>query len=89
MKRAGPVALSQHADWSSWRDVAVPLDEPPTAEWLVRAEAQLRRGLDGFQSLEIEPGRSMLAVVVNKPRDDNDAITAEIDGCLSAAGANG
>jgi hypothetical protein len=85
MKRSGPIELSQHADWSTWRDVKVPLDGPPSADWLVRAEAALRRGVGGFQSMEFEPGRATLALVVNEPRDDAEAMTAEIDSCLASA----
>jgi hypothetical protein len=89
MKRSGPIELSQHADWSSWRDVHVPLDEPATAESLVRAEASLRHGLRGFQSMEFEPGRPTLAIVLNEPLDDPQAVTAEIDACLAAGGPSG
>ena len=85
MNRSGPIEVTQHADWSTWRDVKVPLDEPAAAEWLARAEAALRRGLRGFQSMEFEPGRPMLALVVNEPRDDVEALTGEIDGCLRSA----
>ena len=86
MKRAGPIELSQHADWSTWRDVKIPLEAPATAEWLVRAKAGLSRGLPAFESMEFEPGRPLLAVVLNEPRDDADAITAEVDACLAGAG---
>jgi hypothetical protein len=89
MKLSGPIELSQHADWSTWRDVHVPLDEPATPEWLVRVEASLRHGLGGFQSMEFEPGRPMLAIVVNEPRDDTEAVTAEIDTCLGGAARSG
>jgi hypothetical protein len=89
MKRSGPIDLSQHADWSTWRDVRVPLDEPATPEWLVRVEASLRHVLRGFQSMEFEPGRSMLALVVNEPWDDLEAITNEIDACLAGAAPSG
>jgi hypothetical protein len=85
MNRSGPIELSQHPDWSTWRDLRVPLDEPATDAFLVRVEGQLRRGLGGFQSMEFEPGRPMLAVVVNEPRDDADALTAEVDTCISGA----
>ena len=85
MKRAGPVELTQHADWSTWRDVRAPLDEPATAEWLARVEAALRRGLTGFQSMEFEPGRALLALVVNEPRDEVDQVTAEVDSAIAAA----
>ena len=86
MKRAGPIEVSQHADWSTWRDVKIPLEAPATAEWLVRAKAGLSRGLPAFESMEFEPGRPLLAVVLNEPRDDADAITAEVDACLAGAG---
>jgi hypothetical protein len=88
MKRSGPIELTQHPDWSTWRDLKVPLDGPPTAEWLVRVEANLRRSLGGFESMEFEPGRATLVLVVNEPREDGDAITAEVDSCLEGvAGA--
>jgi hypothetical protein len=86
VKRAGPIEVSQHADWSTWRDVKIPLEAPATAEWLVRAKAGLSRGLPAFESMEFEPGRPLLAVVLNEPRDDADAITAEVDACLAGAG---
>ena len=86
MKRAGPIELSQHTDWSTWRDLKIPLDAPATAEWLVRAKAGLARGLPAFESMEFEPGRPLLAVVLNEPRDDTDAITAQVDDCLAGAG---
>ena len=86
MKRAGPIEVSQHADWSTRRDVKIPLEAPATAEWLVRAKAGLSRGLPAFESMEFEPGRPLLAVVLNEPRDDADAITAEVDACLAGAG---
>jgi hypothetical protein len=87
VKRAGPIELTQHADWSTWRDLKIPLDAPATAEWLVQAKAGLAHGLPGFQSMEFEPGRPLLAVVLNQPREDADAITAEVDACLAAGGA--
>jgi hypothetical protein len=85
MKRSGPVELTQHADWSTWRDLRVPLDDKATDAWLVHVEGQLRRGLRGFESMEFEPGRPLLAVVLNEPRDDVDAVTAEVDTCLAGA----
>jgi len=87
VKRAGPIELSQHPDWSSWRDLKIPLDGPATAEWLVRAKAGLSHGLPGFESMEFEPGRPLLAVVLNQPREDADAITAEVDACLAGRGS--
>jgi hypothetical protein len=86
VKRAGPIELSQHADWSTWRDLRIPLDAPVTAEWLVRAKVGLARDLPAFESMEFEPGRPLLAVVLNEPRDDADAITAEVDASLASAG---
>jgi hypothetical protein len=85
MTRSGPLELTQHADWSTWRDVRVPLDEPATDAWLVHVEGRLRRGLTGFESMEFEPGRPLLAVVINEPRDDVDAVTAEVDACIASA----
>ncbi len=85
MKRAGPIQLTQHADWDTWRDIKVPLDEEATDTWLVHVEGQLRRGLGGFESMEFEPGRPMLAIVIHEPRDDVDAVAAEIDACLGDA----
>ena len=85
MNRSGPVALSEHADWTTWRDVRIPLDEPASDAWLVRVEGQLRRHLGGFQSMEFEPGRPLLVLVINEPRDDLDALTAEIDACMASS----
>jgi len=87
VKRSGPIELAQHADWSTWRDVRVTLDEPATDTWLVHVEGRLRQGLVGFESMEFEPGRPFVAIVVNEPRDDVDAVTAEIDACMAAATA--
>jgi hypothetical protein len=87
MKRSGPIELTQHADWSTWRDVQIPLDEPATEVFLVRVEAQFRRNLTGFQSMEFEPRRPLVVLVLNEPLDDTDAVTAEVDGCIAAAGA--
>jgi hypothetical protein len=89
MQRSGPIELSQHADWSTWRDVKVPLDQPASAEWLVRVESSFRHGLRGFQSMEFEPGRPMLALVINEPEDDADALTTAVDSCLAAAAPSG
>jgi len=85
MKRSGPIELSQHRDWSTWRDLQVPLDGPPTPEWLVRVQSQLRHALGGFESMEFEPGRPLLVAVLNEPRDDVDAVTTEVDACLRGA----
>jgi hypothetical protein len=85
MKRSGAIELTQHPDWDTWRDLHVPLDGPPTAEWLVRAQSRLRHGLTGFESMEFEPGRALLVVVLNEPRDDADAVAAEVDVCLGEA----
>ena len=85
MKRSGPIELVEHPDWSTWRDVHVALDEPATAEWLVHVESRLRGGLGGFESMEFEPGRATLVVVLNQPRDDAAAVTAEVDACVAAA----
>lgn len=84
MKRSGTIELSVHKDWSTWRDVRVPLDGPATAEWLIRAKTQVAHGLTGFESMEFEPGRPLLVLVLNEPRDE-DAVTAEVDTCLAAA----
>lgn len=85
MTRSGPIELTQHADWSHWRDVRVPLDAPATDAFLVHIEGQLRRQLGGFQSMEFEPGRPLLVFVLNEPQDDADAVTAEVDACLAEA----
>jgi hypothetical protein len=85
MKRSGDIELSQHLDWSTWRDLHVPLDEPATAEWLIRVESQLRHGLTGFESMEFEPGRPVLIVVLNEPRDAAAAVTAEVDASIARA----
>jgi hypothetical protein len=85
VKRSGAIVLSQHSDWSTWRDLRVPLDGPPTAEWLVRVEGALRHGLAAFESMEFEPGRPTLVVVLNEPRADADAVTAEVDACIAGA----
>jgi hypothetical protein len=85
MKRAGPIELSVHKDWSTWRDLRVPLDAPATAEWLIRAKGHLAGGLGGFESMEVEPGRPLLVLVLNEPRDDAEAVTAEVDACLAAS----
>jgi len=85
MKRVGAIELSQHFDWSTWRDVRVTLDEPATDAFLVHVERSLGRDLRGFESMEFEPKRPLLVVVLNEPRDDAEAITSEIDGCIAAA----
>jgi hypothetical protein len=89
MKRAGAIELNQHFDWNTWRDVRVPLDEPATDAFLVHVESRLRRGVGGFESMEFEPGRPLLVLVLNEPRDDIDVVTSEIDDCISAAAQAG
>jgi hypothetical protein len=90
MTRSGPIEVTIQADWSHWRDVRVPLDEPTTDTFLVRVENHLRRGeVTGFESLSFDPGTPVLAIVLNEPREDIDTITAEVDGCIAAASGSG
>ena len=85
MKRSADIELSQHADWDSWRDLKVPLDEAATDEFLIHVERQLQLGLTGFESMEFEPGRPSLVVVLNRPREDASALATEVDACIAAA----
>ena len=84
MQRIGAIQVRKHPQWSSWRDIMFPLREPISMETHLLFEDQAREIITAFECMPLSPLGRFVTLVLGRARDDTDAISDEIDRCITA-----